>query len=165
MERGNVYLRFDVPSRMKTMLPLGWLRASCRMPIRRPISGGFLRDIASEMRRNPTPAERRAWELLRNRRCFGLKFRRQHVVGGFVVDFYCAELRLAVEVDGPVHEDPRQRWRDEARTAALHGAGMRVVRIQNAELSRARLQEVLLPFSQELTQRPPSPYHGEGDRG
>jgi very-short-patch-repair endonuclease len=103
----------------------------------------------------PTPAERTAWELLRNRRCLGLKFRRQHVISGFIVDFYCAELRLAVEVDGLIHEDQRQRWRDEARTAALNGVGVRVVRICNDELSSARLVELLRAFTQDLTGRSP----------
>ena len=110
------------------------------------ISGGFLRDLAREMRRHPTAAERHAWELLRNRRCLGLKFRRQHIVAGYIVDFYCAELRLALEVDGAVHEDERQRWKDDVRTSRLQSHGIQVVRIANDDLSHHRILELLSPL-------------------
>ncbi len=52
--------------------------------------------------------ERHAWSLLRNRRIGGLKFRRQHVIGAFIVDFYCADLRLVLELDGAPHDHPDQ---------------------------------------------------------
>jgi very-short-patch-repair endonuclease len=121
------------------------------MPIRRLASGGFLRELAREMRADPTPSERRAWNLLRNRRCLGLKFRRQHVVAGYIVDFYCAELRLAVEIDGAVHDDEHQRWKDEFRTATLEGLGIRVVRVANDELSSNRILELLRPLVTRTT--------------
>ncbi len=166
MERGNVFLGDGAPFRSKRVTLLSAADGNfALMRIRRLVSGGFLRDMANAMRRRPTPAERRAWELLRDRRCLGLKFRRQHVMAGYILDFYCADLRLALEVDGPVHDDPLQRWRDTTRTAALEGAGVHVVRIPNAELSAHRLEELLHPFTREPAQRSPSPYHGEGDRG
>ena len=69
------------------------------------------------------------WKVLRGRGLGGLKFRRQHPVDGFVVDFYCAERRLIVEVDGSVHD--RQRAADEERQAVLDASGYRVVRLTN----------------------------------
>ena len=57
-------------------------------------------EVAREQRRTPVPSERRLWEALRNRRFAGLKFRRQHPYGGFVLDTFCVECQLAVEVDG-----------------------------------------------------------------
>ena len=87
------------------------------------------RELARALRRSATPSERRMWELLRGRRCLGLKFRRQQVVRGFIVDFYCAELRLALEVDGAVHDDPEQRAWDLERTRLLARSGIEVVRI------------------------------------
>lgn len=54
---------------------------------------------ARQLRWRQTPAERRAWQLLRNRRLLGLKFRRQHRIRGFIVDFYCHELQLVLEID------------------------------------------------------------------
>src|SRR5437868_14306714 len=74
---------------------------------------------ARELRRELTIAERRAWELLRNRRMLNLKFRRQHVVAGFIADFYCAELRLGLETDGPGHERKMQSDYDAARRSPL----------------------------------------------
>ena len=68
---------------------------------------------ARELRRKATPAEAILWEALRAGRLDGLKFRRQHAIGRFILDFYCATHRLCVEVDGEVHE--KQRERDMAR--------------------------------------------------
>lgn len=95
--------------------------------------------LAKEMRRSPTNVERLAWELLRNRRCTGLKFRRQQILGGFIVDFYCAEHRLAVELDGGIHESVEARARDEKRDAVLAGLGVTILRIRNTELTPASL--------------------------
>src|SRR5713101_5979257 len=84
-------------------------------------------DAARRMRRNPTAAERQAWVLLRNRGTMGLKFRRQHVLHGFIVDFYCAQLRLVLELDGPPHRRPDQSEYDDARSQRLRASGYRVL--------------------------------------
>ena len=102
--------------------------------------------LARGNRHDPTPAEAAAWALLRNRRCLGLKFRRQHVIRGFIVDFYCPELNLAVEVDGTVHHRRTQAEYDEARSRALAHAGIGVVRIGNEEVSEAGLVSLLEPY-------------------
>jgi len=85
-------------------------------------------------------AERRAWDLLRNRRMLGLKFRRQHVIAGFIVDFYCAELRLVLEIDGGGHSSGVQSDYDDARTAHLESRGLRVIRIPNHALQEDSLE-------------------------
>jgi len=115
--------------------------------------------LAKINRSEPTAAEAAAWDLLRNRRCLGLKFRRQHVIRGFIVDFYCPELRIAVEVDGAVHGGRTQAEYDEARSCALAHAGISVVRINNEQVSEAGLAALLEPYL------PPSPRSGEGVRG
>jgi len=108
------------------------------------------------MRRAPTLAEKSAWELLRNRRCLGLKFRRQHIVAGYIVDFYCAALRVAIEIDGPVHEEEHQKVHDRERTWALRRAGIEVIRIRNDELTSSLLADVLFRFvSQAADARSP----------
>src|SRR5882672_7209538 len=117
--------------------------------------------LAKGNRHEPTAAEAAAWALLRDRRCLGLKFRRQHVIRGFIVDFYCPELRLAVEVDGPVHSGRAQAEYDEARSRALADAGIGVVRIGNEQVSEAGLITLLEPF----VTASPSPRRGEGVRG
>ena len=72
--------------------------------------------LARRFRRQPTPAEAEAWQLLRDERILGLKFRRQQLVAGFIVDFYCASLRLVLELDGGAHDDPVQAEYDARRT-------------------------------------------------
>ena len=87
---------------------------------------------AQRMRRNLTPAEQALWQALRGRRLNGLKFRCQHPVGPFVLDFYCPARRLAVEVDGDVHDE--QMAHDEARSDELRDYGYRVIRCRNDEV-------------------------------
>lgn len=87
---------------------------------------------ARKLRSFLTPAEEQAWWLLRNRRLSGLKFRRQHLVGKYVVDFYCPQARLAVELEGSVHSQPSQTKKDKARDALLRRMGIRVLRLPNA---------------------------------
>jgi len=91
----------------------------------------------------------------------GLKFRRQHVVGGVIVDFYCAELELVLEVDGGIHTMPEQVAYDAARTTHLEARGLRLVRIANADVSAETVRRLL----ESLPRRHPSPRRGEGVRG
>lgn len=87
---------------------------------------------AQWMRDNMTEAEARLWEALRGRRLGALRFRAQHPVGRFVLDFYCPACKLAVEVDGPVHEF--QHGRDEDRTTILNTYGYNLIRFSNDEV-------------------------------
>jgi len=109
------------------------------MRLRRPPIPRPKLQRARDLRRGLTMAERRAWNLLRNRRMLGLKFRRQHVIAGFIVDFYCAELRLVLEIDGSGHSGGAQSDYDAARTANLEARGYRVVRIRNDALQEDAL--------------------------
>ena len=115
-------------------------------PRRAITNGGRVRpdklELARALRKSATASEKRLWELLRDRRCHGLKFRRQQVVRGFVVDFYCAAHRLAVEIDGGVHDEPDQRAWDAERTVLLSRSGITVLRFADDtpdETIRARL--------------------------
>jgi very-short-patch-repair endonuclease len=85
-----------------------------------------------ELRQAQTRVERRAWYLLRNGHVAGLKFRRQQPIDHYTVDFYCPELRVALELDGGVHSQPSQAKRDKAKDEYLRALGIRVVRIPNA---------------------------------
>ncbi|MGH9445585.1 MAG: endonuclease domain-containing protein [Terriglobia bacterium] len=82
------------------------------------------------LRREQTEAERAAWHLLRDRR-LGAKFRRQCRIDRWVVDFYCFEHRLAIELDGGVHSQPSQIRKDTAKEAYLRTLGIRLLRIAN----------------------------------
>lgn len=89
---------------------------------------------AREGRHAPTDAERKLWSLLRGRRLGQAKFRRQHPIGPYVVDFACLAQRLVIEVDGLSHIQPEQAAFDAQRTAFLQNAGWRVLRIPNDEV-------------------------------
>ena len=91
-----------------------------------------LQQAAQWMRRDATGAESVLWEALRGRRLAGLRFRRQHPVGRFVLDFFCPACKLVVEVDGPVHD--HQQERDAERDAHLAAGGYRVIRVRNEEV-------------------------------
>lgn len=89
---------------------------------------------AHENRDKPTAAEEALWEALRQRRLGGLRFRRQHAHETFIFDFYCAEHRLIIEVDGGYHEESFQKEKDQERDAYLTACGFRLVRLTNAEV-------------------------------
>lgn len=90
-----------------------------------------LKTLRRGLRREATPAEQRLWRLLRNRQLDDRKFRRQHPIGRYIVDFYCAEERLAIELDGAVHDDPARAEADYRRQRALEARGIRVLRFEN----------------------------------
>ena len=88
---------------------------------------------AKELRREMTPAEKILWQELRANK-LGVHFRRQQVVQGFIVDFYCHQASLVVEVDGDIHD--LQKEEDERREKVLSALGLRIVRFGNDEVIR-----------------------------
>ena len=108
-----------------------------------------------------TPAERELWNGLRGWKLG--KWRRQHPVGRFILDFYCAASKLCVEVDGGVHDE--QQDRDEARTAQLASLGIRVIRFRNEEVlnePRTVLLRIEHALRTNAADRYPRPLVGEG---
>ena len=91
-----------------------------------------IEQAARKLRKNLTPAEARLWSTLRNRQLEGLRFRCQHPVGNFILDFYCPACKLVVEVDGEIHD--RQADYDDARTSKLAGYGYKVLRFSNKQV-------------------------------
>ncbi|MCU1228040.1 MAG: Protein of uncharacterized function [Acidobacteria bacterium] len=89
-------------------------------------------DNARRLRHELTTEENRLWQSLRSRRFARFKFRRQHPIGPYVLDFYCHRLKFAIEIDGAWHEEVSVR--DEARTRELATYGIKVLRITNREL-------------------------------
>jgi len=108
-----------------------------------------------ELRRNQTDAEHQAWHLLRGRRTLGLKFHRQYPIGKYVVDFYCFDIRLAIELDGGPHSQPSQQARDASKEDYLRQIGIRVLRVPNAmvledpEAFRAKISRCQLRLDSE----------------
>jgi very-short-patch-repair endonuclease len=107
---------------------------------------------ATELRRNTTDAERRLWAALRDRRLEGYKFRRQHPIGPFIVDFACTRHRLVIEADGGQHDDSPS---DARRTAWLEGRGWRVLRFWNNDIL-ANTEGVVSTILQTLMMNPTS---------
>ncbi|MGI8925413.1 MAG: endonuclease domain-containing protein [Tepidiformaceae bacterium] len=105
---------------------------------------------ARRLRRPQTATEAALWEGLRDRRFLGLKFRRQHAIHNFVLDFYCPELQLAIEVDGPVHDDQEQRTRDHDRQQSMEARGIRFIRIPTASIT-ANIDDVISQLATSIS--------------
>ena len=117
-----------------------------------------IQDNARQLRKTQTDAERRLWQLLRNRSLGGCKFRRQHPVGSYICDFICIDRQLVIEVDGGQHAV--QVEEDEARTAYLESKGFMVIRFWNHEVltkTEAVLERILNMISSDSPHHVPLP--------
>jgi very-short-patch-repair endonuclease len=101
-----------------------------------------MRSLARNLRKNQTEAEQILWSKLRSRQLSGFKFRRQHPIESYVLDFYCSETHLAIEIDGGQHTENKNIERDNDRTAYLNQKGIRVIRFWNDDVIK-HLDEVL----------------------
>ncbi len=90
--------------------------------------------LARELRKNSTIQEKRLWNLLKNRQFHNLKFKRQHPIGKYIVDFICKEAKIIVEIDGGQHNEPENIISDTERTKYLEGLGYKVIRFWNNEI-------------------------------
>lgn len=106
---------------------------------------------AKELRSNMTETEIMLWEKLRNNQFHGYKFRRQHPFDSYVLDFYCHEARVAIEIDGSIHDENEQKEYDNQRSNALELAGIHVIRFKN-KLVKENIDEVLKQIYTVLTQ-------------
>ena len=104
--------------------------------------------FARDLRKQQTDAETLLWQILRGRRFCGFKFRRQQPLAGYILDFYCREAALAVELDGSGHNEDAQHAYDEERTRVLTDAGIKVVRFWNHDVlnTTENVLEVLYAF-------------------
>jgi very-short-patch-repair endonuclease len=107
-----------------------------------------LKPLAREMRCEPTPAENILWQQLRNRNLQGIKFRRQHVIERFIIDFYCDEFKLVIEVDGEIHQYTLEE--DMLRQEYLESLGLRVIRFTNEQVLK-NILAVLAQIAIHLT--------------
>ncbi len=114
-----------------------------------------LLENARELRKNQTEAEELLWQLLRNRQLVNLKFRRQHPLKtGFILDFFCAEAKLGVEIDGGYHNRKEQQEYDAERTKIINEYGIRIIRFTNEQVLQ-NTEQVLKDIAAAAT--PPSP--------
>ena len=98
--------------------------------------------FARQLRKSQTDAEKLLWYILRGRRFCGFKFRRQYPICRYILDFYCHDVGLAVELDGGGHNDEEQRLYDEERTKVIEAVSIRVLRFWNNDVLNS-LEDVL----------------------
>ena len=110
---------------------------------------GFLKAI--ELRDHMTLPEKILWEELGEKKCLGYKFRRQHPIGIYIVDFYAHKLKLVIEVDGKYHENPEQIKLDKERTSFLEFNGLKVLRFSNEEVLE-NIKSVIQKIRKEVPQ-------------
>ena len=103
---------------------------------------------AQRLRREATPAERKLWARLKAKQLSGLQFRKQHPIGPYIVDFYCAELKLAIEIDGDSHGSRDAQQYDERRSAFIASKDVRIIRFWNSDIHE-RLDGVLADILEE----------------
>jgi very-short-patch-repair endonuclease len=109
---------------------------------------GSFRTKVKYLREKMTTPEEVLWQHLRNRKFHGLKFRRQHPIRiGYVVDFYCEKLKLAIEIDGEIHENAENKDYDEHRSRILNEMGIKVLRFRNNSVLK-NLDKVLTTISE-----------------
>ncbi len=98
------------------------------------MSSEAIRNRARSLRKNQTPSESLLWSKLRSRQLSGFKFRRQHPIDNYILDFYCNEAHLAVEIDGSQHTKAQNKKMDNIRTACLMQNGIQVIRFWNNDV-------------------------------
>ena len=114
-----------------------------------------LKEFARELRNNATKAERVLWKSLSGKQCFGYDFHRQKPLGNYIVDFFCQELMLVIEVDGVSHNQESIRARDTEKEAFLHGLGITVLRFQDSDIypenrdALAEIERYVLEFEKQ----------------
>ena len=89
---------------------------------------------ARELRDNMTSSEIHLWKYLSNNKLDGFRFKPQHPIGNFIVDFYCHKAKLVIELDGEIHLEEEQKERDQGRTAEIEAFGLTIIRFTNQEV-------------------------------
>lgn len=125
------------------------------MPIKNIVAGQLVSrtkvERARELRKSMTPTERVLWNELRGSK-LGMRFRRQQVISGFIVDFYCHKCGLVIELDGDIHQSGEQKDVDEEKDLVLRELGLRVVRFHNEDVNLN--MTIVLEKIRELISKP-----------
>jgi very-short-patch-repair endonuclease len=114
-------------------------------------------EAARILRKNMTNYEKLIWKRLKGKQMCGLRFRRQHPIDIFIVDFYCHEVRLVVEIDGKIHD--QQEEYDDGRSSEMEKFGIRVIRFTNSEVEK-NIEGVINKIKKVVNERIKSPPWG-----
>ena len=104
---------------------------------------------ALELRKNMTKAEKKLWAALRRKQVNGKRFRRQHPIGKFIVDFYCHEVKLVIELDGSIHNFQEQKEYDLGRSEDIQQLGIKIIRFTNKQVMN-NLNKVIADIESEI---------------
>lgn len=121
-----------------------------------------LKQKRKDLRNNSTPAEIRMWEYLKNKQLKNRKFRRQHSIGDYILDFYCPQEKLAIEIDGAYHRNFVNEKHDLSRTQFLNSNEIKVIRFDNKDVFddiENVILKIITNFDNTTT---PTPPHQEG---
>ncbi|WP_027268747.1 endonuclease domain-containing protein [Leptolyngbya sp. PCC 6406] len=113
-----------------------------------------LKERARELRQNMTPGETKLWHRLKGKQLLGYDFDRQRPIDQFIVDFYCKQLMLAIEIDGSSHDSAAAQAKDQERQARLESLGVRFLRFQEADIHQ-NLEGVVVAIAAWITAHPP----------
>ncbi len=111
----------------------------------------YLKETRQALRNNPTRAEQLLWKQLKGKKLKNTKFRRQHSIANFIVDFYCAEKKLAIEIDGGIHDRADIKMKDAEKTKTLDYYSIRLLRFNNEEIFD-NMNNVLKTIEQHISQ-------------
>jgi very-short-patch-repair endonuclease len=114
-------------------------------------------EAARILRKNMTIPEKLLWEKLKGKQICGARFRRQHPIDIFIVDFYCHQVRLVVEIDGEIH-DPQEEY-DDGRSAEMEKFGIKIIRFKNNEIE-TDIEKVVTEIKSIVNNRLESPPWG-----
>ena len=124
----------------------------------------YLKPRRKDLRNNLTPAEAILWKALKAGQLDNRKFRRQHSIGNFIVDFYCPTEKLIIEVDGKIHDDYSVSLHDAQRSEFLISHGFKVLRIENEDVYD-NIEGVLQEIRNSFNEKPPlTPPYKRGER-
>lgn len=141
------YAQWHYPFEKPPKSPKGGL--SRKYETARKSSYKLLKELKEERKKNPTEAEKILWDALKGKNLGGYKFRREHIIDEYIVDFLCLSKRLIIEVDGGYHNDPKVKEADTFRTEFLENLGYRIIRFTNDEVL-GNLEGVLENIQKEL---------------
>lgn len=130
----QLYLDLKAPLNPPTGVDLGTVQSSKPYNTANPLNYELLKENAKNRRKNPTDAENLLWKNLQNKELDNYKFRREHIIGDFIVDFVCLSKQLVIEVDGGYHNEENQQELDKIRTEYLNKQGFTVIRFTNENI-------------------------------
>jgi very-short-patch-repair endonuclease len=117
------------------------------------------KDLRRKLRKNLTKEERKIWNLVRNRKIINLKFFRQYGIGKYILDFYCPQIHLCLEIDGGQHSEAEDKDYDKKRTRYLQSVKIKVIRFWNNEVNQNMdgvYQKIYEECSRLINSPPPS---------